>query len=644
MARIAEEVIQQVLAATDIVDVIGRSVKLRRVGGDFRGLCPFHQEKTPSFYVSPSRGAYHCFGCGAGGTVIRFLMDYESLAFPEAVQRLAESAGIVLRHDADNPEAMRDARITGQLKDVHTRIAEWYHRLLLDSPGAETARAYLAKRGLEEQTVAEWKLGYAPPDHAALVGFARDHGLNASTLVAAGLLALREDTNPRAGTYARFRDRLMFPIRDDQGQVIAFSGRLLDPEAKAAKYLNSPETRLFQKSRVLFGLDKSRRDILREQVALVCEGQIDLITCFEHGLRHVVAPLGTSLTEQHARLLRRHAPEVILCFDADTAGYKAAVRAFGTLAQAGLLVRVAALPPGQDPDSLIRQQGVDHFRQLTAEAADFFQYQIDHLAGSLDLNSLRDRTRIAGELAVTLAQVEPKVTQDAAIQRTAMVLGLTDQALRHEVAVAQRELARLSQRPPRHQAPGAGTDGDPGGNDRAPAGAGGRDPDWGQAKPRQQRGTQGDQRELPDPSNTVAMLCRLALTEPDCLHWLREEGDRELLSQVPQTELLALVWDSAIDPDQPGSMAAFFASLPPALERQFSRLLHRRQPGAGLDDMRRAWQRLELDAARADLRQLQARLRRGGAGDDLASIHQSFVSQRKHVLDLERRLRQLPQL
>lgn len=634
MARIAEETIQQVLAASDIVDVIGRFVKLRRVGGDFRGLCPFHQEKTPSFYVSPSRNAYHCFGCGAGGTVIRFLMDYENLPFPEAVQRLADSAGIVLRQDADNPEAMRDARITGRLKEVHTRVADWYHQLLLESPAAEGARAYLAKRGLQEQTVAEWQLGYAPPDHATLVGFARQHDLNAATLIAAGLLALREESNPGAGTYPRFRDRLMFPIRDDQGQVIAFSGRLLDPEAKAAKYLNSPETRLFHKSRVLFGLDKSRRDILREQVALVCEGQLDLITCFEHGLRHVVAPLGTSLTEQHARTLRRHAPEVVLCFDADTAGYKAAVRAFGTLAKAGLLVRVAALPPGQDPDSLIRQQGVDAFRDLTTAAVDFFQYQIGHLAGSLDLNSLRDRTRIAGELATTLAQVEPKVTQDAAIQRTAMVLGLTDQALRHEVALAQRELQRQSQRP--GHAPTPHTPGRPGRGGQA-GGA-----NAGTTTRTDDPGTEG---ELPEPSNTVAMLCRLALTEPDCLHWLREEGDRDLLRQVPQTELLALIWDSAIDPDQPGSTAAFFAGLPGPLERQFSRLLHRRQPGAGLEDMRRAWRRLELDAAKAELRQLHARLRQPSAGAaDLAEIHQRFVDQRKRVLDLEHQLKQVPPL
>ena len=626
MARIAEEAIQQVLAATDIVDVIGRHVKLRRVGGDFRGLCPFHQEKTPSFYVSPGRNAFHCFGCGAGGSVIRFLMDYENLAFPEAIQRLAESAGIVLRQQADDPDARREAQFAGRLKEVHTRLTEWYHRLLLESPGAEVARAYLAKRGLQEQTVAEWQLGYAPPDQGPLIAFAKKNSITAATLVAAGILALREDTNPQAGTYPRFRDRLMFPIRDDQGQVIAFSGRLLDPGAKAAKYLNSPETRLFQKSRVLFGLDKSRRDILREQVALVCEGQIDLITCFEQGLRHVVAPLGTALTEQHARMLRRHAPEVVLCFDADTAGYKAAVRAFGTLAQAGLLVRVAALPPGQDPDSLIRERGIDHFRHLTKGARDFFQYQIDHLGGSLDLNSLRDRTRIASDLAVTLAQVEPKVTQDAAIQRTAMMLQLSEQALRHEVAQVQQQL-QLEKRRFNNRNTGRG-----GGTDVAAAGASGSRDKAGQGEG-----------ELPEPSNTVAMLCRLALTETTCLHWLREEAERELLSQVPNTELLALIWDSSIDPDEPTSAARFFSSLSSARERQVSRLLHQRQPGAGLDDFKAAWRRLELDAARAELQQLRARLRQAPPADhDFAEVNSRFVQLRKHVLDLERQLKQLP--
>lgn len=629
MALIAEETIQQVLAATDIVDVIGRHVKLRRVGGDYRGLCPFHQEKTPSFSVSPARNVYHCFGCKAGGTVIRFLMDYENLAFPEAVQRLAEAAGIVLKQEADDPGARREAQYTGRLKEAHTLLAEWYHRLLLESPLAEGARDYLKRRGLEEETVAGWQLGYAPAEPRLLQEFARNKSISAATLVGAGILALRDEANPHGGTYARFRDRLMFPIRDDQGQVIAFSGRLLDPDAKAAKYLNSPETRLFQKSRVLFGLDKSRRDILREQVALVCEGQIDLITCFEQGLRHVVAPLGTALTEQHARILRRHAPEVVLCFDADTAGYKAAVRAFGTLANAGLLVRVAALPPGQDPDSLIRGQGIEAFRELTRGARDFFEYQINHLSGTLDLTSLRDRARVASELAVTLAQVEPKITQDAAIQRTAMALQITDQALRHEVVQARRQLDQERERPvgrPSVQRlQGA----------RAEDGrvlAGGNDKD-----------DRGDADELPEPTPTVAMLCRLALTEGVCLHWLREEADRGLLRQVPNTELLALVWDSGIDPDEPASVARFFSTLPPSVERQISRLLHQRQPGTGLADFQTAWRRLELDSVKAKRAQLAARLRGTRlSADEIAGLHVERTELRKQELDLERQLKQLP--
>jgi DNA primase len=375
--RIAEETLQQVLAATDIVDLIGRVVKLRRSGTNYTGLCPFHQEKTPSFNVNPARNTYHCFGCGAGGNAFRFVMEHDGLTFVEAVKRLAEGAGIRIEEEVFDANAEHAAKERQALLRVHKEIAEWYHALLLRHKAAQPARDYLTSRGITSQTAKNWQMGYAPASGDILREWALERKFSEQILVDAGILARGDEDSARPGqTYPRFRQRLMFPIRNADGAVIAFSGRMLDPNAKTAKYLNSPETPIFSKSKVLFGLDKSHRAIRKANRAIVCEGQIDVIMVFEAGFENVVAPLGTAFTDFHARMLKRHAEEIVLCFDADTAGYKAAVRAFTILAPSGLIVKVAPLPQGEDPDSLIRKQGTEVFRQNIESARDFFDHMI----------------------------------------------------------------------------------------------------------------------------------------------------------------------------------------------------------------------------------------------------------------------------
>ena len=235
MPRIPEETIQQVLAATDIVDLVGRYVKLRRMGGTFRGLCPFHNEKTPSFYVTPSRGTYHCFGCGAGGSAIRFLMEHDGMAFVEAVKRLGDAAGIRIEEEVWDAQAEESAKVRAALLRVHKEVTEWYHKLLTRHACGDAARNYLKSRGMNADLAKRWQLGYAPASGDALREWAADHDISEALLIDAGIMAMGDPDSDRPGTYPRFRHRLMFPIRNDNGDVIAFSGRMLDADARGAK-------------------------------------------------------------------------------------------------------------------------------------------------------------------------------------------------------------------------------------------------------------------------------------------------------------------------------------------------------------------------------------------------------------------------
>src|SRR5215212_763207 len=407
MGTIPSQTIEQIAAANDIVDVIGTYFPLKRAGSTFKALCPFHQEKSPSFTVSPSRQTFHCFGCGAGGSVFRFVMDYEHLEFPAAVKKLAQRVGIPVIEERGTSSGDEDRQHEARriLLQLHSEAAEWFHENLVKRQVGEPAREYLKGRGIDKRIAKDWQIGFAPESWDAFLGWALERGYQQRLLLESGLIARREEGGSESKGYDRFRNRIMFPIHNDVGEVIAFSGRILDKNAETAKYVNSPETPLFRKGRVLFGLHKTKRGLIEADCAIVCEGQLDLITLFEAGITNVVAPQGTAFTESQARILKRFVDEVVLCFDADAAGQKAAERSLDPLLQNDLIVRVADVPIGEDPDSLIRRDGNEAFQTRIKAARDFFDYWIDHETGDADLTSLAPKMQLAKRLAGTVSRV-----------------------------------------------------------------------------------------------------------------------------------------------------------------------------------------------------------------------------------------------
>ena len=436
--RVPQDKIEQIRGASDIVDIIGGYLPLKRAGGNFVALCPFHKEKTPSFNVNPQRQIYHCFGCHAGGDVFKFLQEYEHLEFIEVVKRLAERANIVLEFE-QSPQADRARRQKDLLLKVHEQLAARWHGILLNEAQGEPGRLYLQGRGITEESVKAFRLGFAPGAWEDTVNWAKAQGHDPRLMEESGLVASRDGRQ-----YGRFRGRLMFPIADAQGKVIGFSGRVLEADVKAAKYVNSPETMLFHKSQVFYGLDKARREILAQQRAVVCEGQLDTIACHMAGLTHVVAPQGTALTLDHARLLKRHAREVVLCFDSDTAGQNAAVRSYEALLEFDLVVRVMSVPEGHDPDSYIRAEGVDAFRQLMDNAPGFIDFYLSLLVAQNDVRTDTGRQAVVQAMGATVRRSKDAVLLDRCAQQVALAVG----------AAAESVLAEFQRMPqPRSNVP-----------------------------------------------------------------------------------------------------------------------------------------------------------------------------------------------
>ena len=346
---IAPATLEQIRAASDVVDIIGGYLPLKKAGANFVTLCPFHREKSPSFNVNPHRQIFHCFGCHKGGDVFTFVQEYENISFMDAIRRLAERAHIPLEFD-NQPGQQQARHLKETLWHLHEQIAQRWQSALTNEAGGQIAREYLHKRGVSEEAVKLFRLGCAPDLWDDTVNWARSKGHALPLVEQAGLVLRKQDSDHY---YDRFRGRLIFPICDEQGRVIAFSGRILAGDEKTAKYVNSPETPIFTKSKVFFGLDKSKRAILDAGCAIVCEGQLDLIACFMGGVQNVVAPQGTALTAEHARILKRYVDEVVLCFDSDNAGQAAAVRVLDSLLASGLAIRVATVPAPHDPDSFI---------------------------------------------------------------------------------------------------------------------------------------------------------------------------------------------------------------------------------------------------------------------------------------------------
>jgi len=448
------ETIEKVRRACDLVEVAGSYVQLKRMGSNFRGLSPFKKEKTPSFYIHPDKQFFKCFSSGSGGDVFRFIMMMEGLDFPSAVRRLAERVGVPVEEDGGVSSGGdgRSGAERERLRQIHASLALHWRDLLASDPSAEAARAYLKEREIPQEWITRFGLGYAPAAWTATLDWGKKNGFTEEEMIAAGL-ALKAQSGR---VYDRFRNRLMFPILDEGGRVIAFSGRVLAGAApEEPKYVNSPETILFKKGRVLFGFDRARRAMAEAGRAIVCEGQLDVLRAQAAGFLETVAPLGTGFTEDHAKLIGRFAKEIVICLDADAAGDRAAGRlggvlleegqGWGGLAKADLGVKVVRLPAGDDPDSLIRKGGAEAFRVKLDSAVDFLDFFVDWQTQQEGATP-SGRRRVVEAVAGLLGRVESAVSRAGLVAKAASRLGLGENLVMEEVEKSRGNAAKIAAR------------------------------------------------------------------------------------------------------------------------------------------------------------------------------------------------------
>jgi len=441
--RIPEETIQDVLHRVDIVDVIGDYVTLTQRGANAKGLCPFHKEKTPSFTVSSAKGLFYCFGCQASGNVVRFLMMHESLSFPEAVRALADRYGVRIPEPNSNTP-QRDSEMQ-KLFQLHRAAAEFFSQRL----GQDSAvREYCRQRHFSREMVERFGLGYAPDAWEALGHAMQGQGFTQELLLQSGLVVARDN---QRGAYDRFRHRLMFPIADRQGRPVAFGGRLLDAAAaaQAPKYLNSPETPIFQKNRILYGFHLAKQAIRQHGQTIIVEGYTDVIACHRQGVTNVVGTLGTALTEAHVDMLKVMAKDVALVFDADAAGGKATERGIGLFLDAGVRVHIVELPEGDDPDSFLQQHTGDEFQRRVAEAQTFLTYLVARARRFSDLRSPTGQADCVAHILPLLRKIDNEVEQWGYVAQLAEHLGLPPDVLQRQLRPASERSHAPMRRPAR---------------------------------------------------------------------------------------------------------------------------------------------------------------------------------------------------
>lgn len=423
VAKFSREVVAEVLAAIDIQQVVGPVVELKSAGGGrLKGLCPFHSEKTPSFHVSTERQAFHCFGCGKGGDAIGFLMEHDGLNFVEALEKLADMGSV--RLPALNPRDDQEEWLRRQLLELGKLAANHFLKMLQDPMKGSLGRHYLKGRGLSENTMLRFGLGYAPESWDLLCNAAREKEIHPKVLESSGLVK----RNNSGGFYDFFRNRVMFPIKDVSGNVVAFGGR--DLGDNPAKYINSPETMVYRKSRILYGLHEAREAMRKTRQVLLVEGYFDLLRLADAGIPQVVASCGTALTHEQAMLIKRYVHDVVIVYDGDAAGVQAALKATGTLSAVGLQVRALCLPGKQDPDDYVRDHGAASFLQLVEEAPDFVRFYIGNTQDRAQ--TIEGRTEVARELFSIFAGMDDELRISEYLKRTARELGLSEEACRTE--------------------------------------------------------------------------------------------------------------------------------------------------------------------------------------------------------------------
>ena len=423
---IPERIVEEVRARADIVEIIGEQVSLKRAGKDFKALCPFHHEKTPSFHVVPSKGFYNCFGCGASGDVFRFVMARTGASFPDAVRQIAAKVGVEIPADSGDGEAEEPHRALYEA----IAFASDYFRRQLERTGGEVARRYLEQRGIAAESIERFLLGYASGEWRELREAAHHHGITDATLLAAGLIKESERSDE---PYDRFRDRVIFPIAEVSGRLVAFGGRALRPGDSTPKYLNSPETPIYHKGLILYGLNWSRQAIRREGSALVVEGYMDYVSLAARGIEHVVAGMGTALTGDQANLIARYTAKALLLYDSDTAGTRATFRSADALLRAGVHPLVVTLPPGEDPDSLVRKGGAQALLPHLDNAADVIERKLQILDERGFFTDIDGQRRALDRLLPTIRATLDTALRDIYIMRVAERTGVRRETLEHEV-------------------------------------------------------------------------------------------------------------------------------------------------------------------------------------------------------------------
>lgn len=438
--RISEHKIEEIRSSANIVDIISEYVQLRKRGKNYIGLCPFHKEKTPSFSVSEDKQIYHCFGCHNGGNVFKFLMEYKKISFVEAVEELAEHLGIQLDFDQSTSEKQSEQEI---LFEINTEVARYYSNNLLNEIDAEYARSYFESRKIKIHTIRAFGLGFALNSRDSLTKFLISKKIDLDKALQLGLIGKSSDGK----VYDKLAGRIIFPIFSPNGRVVAFAGRTLIDKPDSAKYINSPESLIYVKGRVLYGLSHSKDEIRKANRAIIVEGYMDLISLYQNGIKNVVAVSGTALTDDQAQLLSRYTKNVVLLFDADTAGINASLRSIEILLKRDFDVKIATLPAGEDPDSFVNKFGNDHFKEIIKRAENFLEFQTAYFEKQGAFNDPQKTTEAIRELVKPVAIIDDELKRAVMIKNICKKFNLREKLIERELETFIKNNIKTLQKP-----------------------------------------------------------------------------------------------------------------------------------------------------------------------------------------------------
>lgn len=435
--RIPESKIEEIRESTNIVDIISQYVQLRKRGKNYVGLCPFHSEKTPSFTVSDEKQIFHCFGCHTGGNVFKFLTEYHKISFVEAVQELAEQQGITIEFDKEAYTEQQSEQEV--LYDINTEAARYFLNNLLNDDEGETARKYLQERNIKTQTLRSFGLGYALRGWENFINYAKSRNLNIDKCLQLGLIGKTSEEK----LYDKLPGRIIFPIFSPNGRVVAFAGRVLDPKDTGAKYINSPESLIYIKGRILYGLSFAKDEIRRLDKAIIVEGYMDLISLYQSGVKNVVAASGTALTDDQVQLLSRYTKNVVLLFDADVAGIKASMRSIELLLKRYMEVRIISLPKGEDPDSFVNKFGKEEFEELVKKAQNFLEYETSYYEAQGKFEDPSTAAESIRELVKPVALMNDELKRNLLIKNIARKFNLREKLLEAELDKQIKQVKRF---------------------------------------------------------------------------------------------------------------------------------------------------------------------------------------------------------